>query len=670
MVVISDRETPLVRTSHLPDIWFETMPRFRTLRGLCPLLLWVIGLAIFFFPASLHAQSNDRTYRVLVLYWDNKDFPGNVMFDESFKAALRQSPYSRNLEYHPEYMETTRFPAKRQDFFRDYLRQKYEGLSIDVVVATADVPLNFLLQYRAELFPNSPIVYLATSARKEVLPSGPGITGVIHQSTYRETLELALKLHPNTKQVFVISGSTERDKRFETAARRELSDFTGKVEIIYLTDLSLNELFLRTASLPSNSIALFVWQQSVNEQGRLLETFEVLARIAPTASVPIYGMGTGNLGQGLVGGYLQGPDTNGGKLAEITLRILSGTRPQDIGVEGAPKVPMFDWRQLQRWRISENSLPPGSYIGFRELTFWQQYKWYIAGIITLSLLQTSFIVVLLVERRRRRRARRALAQLNAELEQRIATRTAALNNKTRELETFAYSVAHDLKAPLRGIDGYSRLLLEDYFEELDEEGRTFLKTIHTSTEEMAQLIDDLLEYSRLERRELKSDRIELVSLVSNVVEQTKREATEDQVNFVISVDGESLVGDANAIHQALRNYVDNAVKFSRKVSEPRIEIRSVETLKSVVLSVSDNGVGFDMKYHDRIFNIFQRLNSIDEYPGTGVGLAIVRKSMERMGGRAWAESEPGQGATFYLEIPKSIEGDLVDERQPGSNSSG
>ena len=88
------RETPLVRTSHLPDIWFETMPRFLTLRGLCPLLLWVIGLAIFFFPASLHAQSNDRTYRVLVLYWDNKDFPGNVMFDESFKAALRQSPYS------------------------------------------------------------------------------------------------------------------------------------------------------------------------------------------------------------------------------------------------------------------------------------------------------------------------------------------------------------------------------------------------------------------------------------------------------------------------------------------------------------------------------------------------------------------------------------------------
>ena len=659
MVVISDRETPLVRTSHIPDSRFETFQSILRLRGLLPLLLWVIGLAIFFSPASLHAQSSDRPYRILVLYWDNKDFPGNVKFDESFKAVLQQSPNSRNLEYYPEYMETTRFPGKRQDFLHDYLRQKYEGRSIDVVVATADIPLNFLLQYRADLFPNSPIVFLATTSRgKETLSAGPGITGIIHQSTYRETLELALKIHQNTKQIFVISGSPERDKRYETAARRELSEFTSKVEIIYLTDLPLNELISRTASLPSNSIALYVWQQSVNEQGKLLETFEVLARIAPTASVPIYGMGTGNLGQGIVGGYLQGPDTNGAKLAEITLRILSGTHPQDIGVEGAPKVPMFDWRQLQRWGISEENLPPGSFIGFRVLTFWHQYKWYIAGILTLSLLQTLFIVVLLVERSRRRRARRALAQLNAELEERIATRTAALNNKTRELETFAYSVAHDLKAPLRGIDGYSRLLLEDYFEQLDEEGRSFLKTIHTSTEEMAQLIDDLLEYSRLERRELKSDRIELASLVDTVVEQTRREGSEEQVNFVININGESIVGDANAIHQALRNYVDNAVKFSRKVSAPRIEISSTETPKSVVLSVRDNGVGFDMQYHDRIFNIFQRLNSIEDYPGTGVGLAIVRKSMERMGGRAWAESELGRGATFYLEIPKSLEGDF------------
>src|SRR5207244_1668746 len=120
-----------------------------------------------------------------------------------------------NIEYYPEYIETTRFPGKRQDFFRDYLRQKYEGRRIDVVVATADIPLNFFLQYRAELFSNAPLVFLANNLPSaETLAAAPGITGVIHQSTHRETLALALKLHPNTKQVFVISGSPQGDKRF------------------------------------------------------------------------------------------------------------------------------------------------------------------------------------------------------------------------------------------------------------------------------------------------------------------------------------------------------------------------------------------------------------------------------------------------------------------------
>ena len=158
---------------------------------------------------------------------------------------------------------------------------------------------------------------------------------------------------------------------------------------------------------------MYVWQQSVNEQGKLLETYEVLARIAPTASVPIYGMGSGNLGQGLVGGYLQGPDSNGAKMAEIALRILSGTRPQDIAVEGAPTVPKFDWRQLKRWGINENSLPPGSTVSFRQLTLWDQYKWYILGIIAAFLIETLLIGWLLFLRARRRQAELDNARLAA-----------------------------------------------------------------------------------------------------------------------------------------------------------------------------------------------------------------------------------------------------------------
>jgi len=288
---------------------------------------------------------------------------------------------------------------------------------------------------------------------------------------------------------------------------------------------------------------------------------------------------------------------------------------------------------------------------FRELTFWQQYKLRIVITAILFLLQTAIIAVLLVERKRRIRAKMLLDQLNAELETRIEARTAALNAKTRELETFAYSVAHDLKAPLRGIDGYSRLLLEEYAGELDKEGHGFLKTIQSSTDEMNRLIDDLLEYSRLERRELKTNRLELAPLVNLVVEEKKRESGGKPIDFVVNLNGETVIADSNGLTQSLRNYLDNAVKFTGKVAAPRVEIGARENGANCVVWVRDNGVGFDMKNHDRIFDIFQRLSVTDDYPGTGIGLAIVRKAMERMGGRAWAESKPGEGATFYLEIP-------------------
>jgi signal transduction histidine kinase len=399
-------------------------------------------------------------------------------------------------------------------------------------------------------------------------------------------------------------------------------------------------------------VVLYVWQQASNEQGKLLESFEVIGRLAPQSSAPIYGFGTVLLGHGIVGGYLQGPEMNGANAAQLTAQLLSGVKAQDIPVQEAKKVPMFDWRQLRRWSVLESSLPSDSVVRFQEFTFWEVYRGRIVGVLILVVLQTGFIVVLLIERKRRQRVSRALDRLNTELEERIAARTAALNAKSRELETFAYSVAHDLKAPLRGIDGYSRLLLEDHLESLNEEGRTFLNTIQSSSQEMSQLIDDLLEYTRLERRVFKSDHIELGPLIATIVDQKKREVTGDGIDFIINVNGGSLVADPNGLTQSLRNYVDNAIKFTRRVSNPKIEVGAKELTEKFLIWVRDNGVGFDMKYHDQIFDVFQRLNPSEQYPGTGVGLAIVRKAMERMGGKAWAQSKPGQGATFYLEVPK------------------
>jgi len=239
-----------------------------------------------------------------------------------------------------------------------------------------------------------------------------------------------------------------------------------------------------------------------------------------------------------------------------------------------------------------------------------------------------------------------LHMLNAELEQRVSERTA-------ELEAFAYSVSHDLKAPLRGIDGYSHLLLDDYADKLDEEGRFFLHTIRQATRQMTQLIDDLLEYSRMQRRQLSIGTVNVGQLVKAIITERALEIEAQNITIEVEVPSIDVTAEVEGLAQVLRNLLDNAMKFSRGVPSPHIEIGGESNEKTCILWIRDNGVGFDPKYQDRIFEIFQRLNHSEEYPGTGIGLAIVRKSMKRMNGRVWAEGKPGEGAVFYIEMPKA-----------------
>lgn len=250
--------------------------------------------------------------------------------------------------------------------------------------------------------------------------------------------------------------------------------------------------------------------------------------------------------------------------------------------------------------------------------------------------------------------------LNSELEQRVADRTAELKAKNQELETFSYSVSHDLKAPLRGIDGYSRLLLEDYHDKLDEDGRSFLRNIRQGAEQMQQLIEDLLTYSKLERRALYQSRVPLRSLVESVIDERKHDL--ESVHLETNLGDEAVDADRDGLALALRNLIDNAAKFSRHQAAPRIEVSSRTDRGRCILSVRDNGTGFDMKYHDLIFQIFHRLHRAEEYGGTGIGLAIVRKAMERMGGRVWAESQPGHGAVFYLDLPLNKGNNEIEQR--------
>ena len=235
----------------------------------------------------------------------------------------------------------------------------------------------------------------------------------------------------------------------------------------------------------------------------------------------------------------------------------------------------------------------------------------------------------------------------------LAAKNEELRAVNQELETFSYSVSHDLRAPLRAIDGFSRVLLEEHGTVLDAEGVRSLNVIRNNAKRMGTLIDDLLEFSRLSRKELVRAQVDMEALARAAADDLRREQASGAASATIDI-GQlpPAQGDAGLLQQVWANLIGNALKYSRTKPAPRVEISAAEQNGDLVYRVQDNGVGFDPSYADKLFGVFQRLHSADEFEGTGVGLALVQRILERHGGRIWADGHLDQGATFYFTLPR------------------
>jgi len=588
-------------------------------------VLLAVGATLFATMLSTSALALDASpCTVLVIHSGSESYPANPLLD----AGIREALASRSdvaIDYFAEYLESDIFPAEEAtSALTDYIRRKYRGRRIDLVIAMTDTGLRFVLDHRGELFPEAPIVFFGVAPDDLTRRGGGNVTGIRVGVAYGETLKLALALDPSTQHVFVIANGP--DARTVEAVRAELSGFSQRVSFTYLVEETVPRLLSAVRAIPAGSVILYIWHTQP-DPGNVLYPDTVARLVANAASVPVYGTSDLYIGTGVVGGVVRSTRETGTRIGEMALRILMGTRPQDIPIETAQVVPIVDWRQVLRWGIAPSRLPAGSQILFREPSAWQRYRVYVVGALTVLLVQAALIAGLLIQKTRRhdaeQRAQQGQIALQKSYERVRDLGVRLLNAQESERSRIARELHDDISQQLAVLNidlQQLRQTARGPGEALSAEAVTLVQDITASVRDLSHRLHPV--------------RLGLLGLVG-ALDGLRREMAQPGVSITFTHENipPTLPSDLTlCLFRIAQEALQNACKHSR-ARNVSVDLRVLP--EGIALTIVDDGVGFD----------------VDAEWGRGLGLISAQERIEGIGGTLEVVSSPGAGTRLEVRAP-------------------
>ncbi len=650
-------------------------------------------LSILAVLCGIDAYAEDsRVNNILIINSYQKGLSWTDGETDGIVKALRG--FGGRLAISVEYMDWKSYPTRENlEHLRSYLKYKYSSKNIDLLITTDDAALEFALNNRRELFSDASLVFCGVNNEgvEKLINGAKGVTGISEEVDPEGTVKAALKINPNLKEVYVVYDNSESGISTGKMAVNAVHKAAPGVKAIALNEGTGDGILQKVGQASKDSIILITTYYS-DSQGNVMGFEDFCERISRTSHVPVFHIYDFGLGHGALGGSLVSGKVQGEYAGKIALRLLNG--------EAISRIPIytlktnqyiFDYEQLQRFNIDLKKIPQGSEIFNKPFSFLETYKNLVITVLIIFVILVVFIFILLFYIKKISRMRRELAEsnseltqiyeelaaseeelrqqfdeltnaqrevrkLNDELELRVAERTNELQAAVSQLEAFTYTVSHDLKSPLRAVEGYSRIIAEDYGTSLDSDVNQMLQNIRNVCKDMIAMINKLLEFAMTSRSVLNLEKINTREMFVMCFNEAKAAYVGRDISLKIETPLPDVTADRILLRQAIGNILSNAMKFTKNEEYTDIRVGSTQAGSEYIFYVRDNGIGFDMNYYGKLFGIFQRLHSGKEFEGSGIGLVTIKKIIEKHGGRTWMEGEVGVGATMYFSLPFNSRG--------------